>query len=115
MSEVRLIAIGRVKDYQATVDVVHTVAELAAELRGVLVWEAFIDEATGTLILNEMFASDAALAEYEETVSQRGLRPVIGAAMDLERLMVLSPIENPKINQTLDSLSAIRATKIASK
>lgn len=115
MSEVRLIGIGRVKDYNAAVDAVQTVAALAAELDGVLIWEAFVDEASGTLLLNEKFASDAALAEYEKTVSQRGLRPVIGAAMDLEQLMVLSTIEDPSLNQALDALGAIRATRIAAK
>ena len=115
MSEVRLIGIGRVKDYNATVDAVQSVAAIAAELDGVLKWEAFIDEASGTLVLTEEFASDAALAEYEKKVSQGGLRPVIGAAMDLEQLMVLSRIEDPSLNEALDDLGAIRATKIASK
>ncbi|MEN8042071.1 MAG: hypothetical protein ABFR95_11270 [Actinomycetota bacterium] len=115
MAEVRLLATGRVKDYEAAVDVLGRVCDIAAAVSGAVVWEAFADEASGVFVLNETFASEEALVEYERAVDTGRLRPVIGEVMELERLVVFSAIEDEHLNQVIDSMGGIRVTPVVAK
>ena len=115
MAEVRLLAMGRVKDYEAAVDIMNRVSNVAAAVEGAVVWEAFADEDSGFFVLNEAFASEEAFAEYEGAVDSGGLRPVVGEALEFERLILLSTVENEHLNQVFDSMGGIRVTPVASK
>lgn len=114
MPEVRLVGTGRVKDYDAAVDVINQVSKVAAAVDGVEVWEAFADADTGLLYLNERFVSEAAFSEYEEAVTSSGLRSAVGEVLEFEQLILLSPISDERLNQALDSMGAITVVPVAS-
>lgn len=115
MAEFRLQAMAKAKDYQAAVAVLNRVSNVAAAIGGAVVWEAFANEDTGLVVLNETFASEEAFMEYEDAVTSGGLRPLVGEALEFESLILLTPIENERLNQTLDSMGGIRVTPVASK
>jgi len=115
MTEVRLLAVGRVKNYEAAVNVFRSVCNVAAAVDGAVVWETFADKETGLFVLNETFTSEEALVEYEEAVTSSGLRSAVGGALEFERLILLSPVENEALNQVFDSMGGIKVTPVTSK
>lgn len=115
MAGVRLLGMGRVKDHEAAVDVLNRVSNVAAQVDGAVVWEAFVDEATGLVVLNEGFTSEKALMEYEDAVTSNGLRSAVAEAMEMEQLILLSRIEDKRLNEVFDAMGAIRVTPVASR
>ena len=114
MAEVRILGTGRVKDYEAAVDVLNRVSKVAAAVDGVVGWETFADEDAGFFVLNENFASEEAFLEFKDAMTAQGLPSVVAEAVEFEQSIILSTIENERLNQIFDGWGAIRVTPVAS-
>ncbi len=66
-------------------------------------------------MLDEVFASEEALIEYEDAVTSSGLRSAVGEVLEFGQLILFSPLEDEGFNQVLDSMGAITGTPAASK
>ena len=115
MAKVRIVGTGRFKDYKAAVDVLNRVSIVAAAVDGVEVWEVFADKNTGFFVLNETFTSEKAVLELKDSMTSHGLRAAVADSIEFEQSILLSTIESERLNQSFDSMEAIRLMPIASK
>ncbi|CAN5414333.1 hypothetical protein BH23ACT6_BH23ACT6_28010 [soil metagenome] len=113
MPEVRVVGILRMKDRQAALDVLRRVNAVASGIRGAEVWEAFVDE-SDLVYLNQRFDSEDTYLSYENAVDQEGLRPLVRKSLEMERLLLLTPIHSTRLSADLDALGAIAVRPIAS-
>lgn len=113
MSEVRVVGILRMKERQAALDVLRRVSAVASGIRGAEVWEAFVDE-YDLVYLNERFDSEDTYLRYESAVDEEGLRPLVREAFEMERLLLLTPIQSTRLKADLDALGTIAVRPIAS-
>lgn len=115
MTEVRIVGTARLKDHQAAVEILNRVCDIASGVEGVKVWEAFADDESGLVYLNEWFDSEQSVLDYESAVDAEGLRPQVAEAMEFQQLIVLSPIEDERLKAAFDSLGAVTVRAVASK
>ena len=116
MGPVRGLSILKVKsDYQSATDVVLRSCEVARSLDGVISWEMFGHPETGVFVLDESWESEDALVQYEQSITQAGLRPDLESNFTLDFDFALTQIENPQIVAMMKEFGSIQATAIASK
>lgn len=114
MSEIRVVGLFRVKDAEVGLPLLQRISDIAAGIDGVEVWEAFSNEGTDLVYLNERFESEETLLRYESAVDAEGLRPKVGEAFEVEHLLLLSHIEDERIRSGLDALGTVTVQPIAS-
>ncbi len=75
----------------------------------------FGDPETGVFVLDESWESEDALVQYEQSITQAGLRPDLESNFTLDFDFALTQIENPQIVAMMKEFGSIQATAIASK
>lgn len=113
-SEVRIVGILRIKDRRAAIDVLQRVCDVARTVDGAEVWEAFADDDSDVVYVNERFESEAAFRDYEAAVDAEGLRRRVVEALEMDRLLLLSPVDDTRLTSDLDALGAITVRAVAS-
>lgn len=113
MSGIRVVGLFRVTDPEVGLPLLQQIADIASDIDGVEVWEAFSDGETGLVYLNEQFDSEETYLRYESAVDAEGLRPQIGEAFELEHLLLQSPIENEQLKAHLDALGTVTVKLLA--
>lgn len=113
MPEVRVVGILRMKDRKGALDVLRRVSAVSSGIQGAEVWEAFVDE-SDLVFLNQRFDSEDAYLSYESSVDQLGLRPLVRKYLEMERLLLLTPIQSTRLQAELDTLGAIAVRPVAS-
>lgn len=68
MSEIRVVGLLRVKDPEIGWPLLKQISAIAAVIDGVEVWEAFSNEGTDLVYLNERFDSEETYLRYESAV-----------------------------------------------
>ena len=114
MSEIRVVGLFRMKDPDIGVPLLEQIASIASDTEGVEVWEAFSDEGSDLVYLNERFDSEESYQRYERAVDAQGLRPKVGEAFELEHLLLLSPLGNERLRADLDALGTVELQMVAS-
>lgn len=114
MPQIRVVGILRMKDRQAAVDVLNRVCDVASGIQGAEVWEAFADEDSDLVYLNQRFDSEKAYLRYESAVDAEDLRPRVGEALEFEHLLLLSPIEDERLKAGFDAMGAVTIQLVAS-
>lgn len=115
MSEIRVVGLLRVKDPEIGLPLLEQISGIAAGIDGVEVWEAFSDEGSDLVYLNERFDSEESFLRYEAAVDAEGLRSRVGEAFELAHLLLLSPVENERLESDLDALGTVSMRRVASK
>lgn len=113
MSEIRVVGLFRMKDPEIGLPLLKQIAGIASGIEGVEVWEAFSDEGSGLVYLNERFDSEETYLRYESAVDAQGIRPKVGEAFELEHLLLLSPLENESLRGDLDALGTVEVQMVA--
>lgn len=114
MSEIRVVGLLRVKDSEVGLPLLKQISAIAAVIDGVEVWEAFSNEGTDLVYLNERFDSEQTYLRYESAVDAEGLRPRVGEAFEIEHLLLLSPVEDARLRSDLDALGTVTMQLVAS-
>ena len=110
-----LTIIGVKTDFTEGTRVISRVADLARSFAGVLTWEVFGDEASGTLILISSYESEQAIAEWEDRVTEAGLRPHMAQNLEVLSDYALTPIETEGGLAAIRAGAWIQASLVASK
>jgi hypothetical protein len=97
------------------VKLLNRVCDIASDVDGVTVWEAFVEDGGTFMYLNERFSSEQAFLEYESAVGAEGLRPRIAEALELQHLVLPSAVEDDRLRAELDPMGAIKVQQLASK
>jgi len=114
MSEIRVVGLFRIKDSEIGVPLLKQIAGIASGIEGVEVWEAFSDEGSDLVYLNERFDSEETYLRYESAVDAQGLRRKVGEAFELKHLLLLSPLGNERLRADLDTLGPMELQMVAS-
>lgn len=88
MSEIRVVGLLRVKDPEIGLPLLKQISAIAAGIDGVEVWEAFSNEGTDLVYLNERFDSEETYVRYESAVDAEGLRPRVGEVFEIEHFAI---------------------------
>lgn len=110
-----LTVIEITSDLEQGTSVISRIADLAGRFTGVLSWEVFGDEDSGTLLLISSYESEDAVAEWEDGVTQAGLRPDIAENLHVVADYALTPITGEPGLEAVRSGTWIQARLIASK
>lgn len=73
-----MVGLFRIKDPEIGVPLLEQIAGIASGIEGVDVWEAFSDEGSDLVYLNERFDSEETYLRYESAVDAQGASPKSG-------------------------------------
>ncbi len=113
MSKIRVVGLLRMIDPDVGVPLIERLAGVASAIEGVEVWEVFWDSETGTVYLDEQFDSEETYLQYESAVDAEGLRPQVGEALEVENVLLFSPIEDERLKADLNALGTVTVSLLA--
>lgn len=96
MAEFRALVEMTTNNYQDLIDLMQEASSsIEQELSGVVAWETFGDEETGTVLIHEVFVDEDAAETYEEFMESKGFPERAFELLNSARVLILDPVTRP--------------------
>lgn len=115
MSISRSIAEWTTDNYEAAVDLAQRMTDyIKANEPDTLIFEWFGDEESGRVLWYQEYKDEEAFLTHAQNMAEHGFREETFQVLALDRVVLLTPVEHPTVNEMAQQPGFVRLQGIAS-